>query len=154
MRIRPRPMPSPLGESLNRTVTDITHANALNKEAGKHFMELAVGIKQIHESMEETSRGMIDLLASSDEIVKALGSLLAITGNIKDKTMDMNQNTNAINKSIQQISSVSSHTLEQIHQVTGGAGQISRTIESLAEIGQNNEKSIVRLNNELNNFKT
>jgi methyl-accepting chemotaxis protein len=141
-------------DSLNKTVSDITEADALNKEAAEHFLELAEGIREIHESMLQTSHGMIELLASSDEIVKALGSLLAITGDIKTKTADMNHDTDAINTGIQEISSVSSHTLEQIHKVVGSAGQISRTIESLAEIGENNEQSIVRLNNELNNFKT
>ncbi len=143
-----------IGDSLNRTVSDIKQADTLNKEAATYFMELAEGIREIHKSMEETSHGMNELLASSDEIVKALGSLLAVTGDIKTKTASMNQDTDAINKSIQQISSVSSSTLEQIYEVTGSASQISHTIESLAEIGQNNEQSIVKLNNELNNFKT
>ncbi len=141
-------------EAINRTVTDITQADVLNKKAADHFSELAAGIRDIHGSMEETLRGMTELLSSSEEIVTALGSLLSITGEIKTRTTQMHGDAHAVNRGIRQVSSVSAQTLEHIDRVTGGADRIASMMNSLSETGRHNEANIKKLHDELSRFTT
>ena len=143
-----------VSESLTKIVDDIKNANDVNKIAGEAFNNLVGGIEEIANAIDEMQMGMNELSSGGNEIIKALGSLLSITEQIKNGTKEMNESTGSININMNHVSEISSQTRNRIEEVSAGIIEISRSVGNLSEIGKENEQNILTLKSELDKFKT
>lgn len=143
-----------ISESLNKIAKDIQSSNELSKISGNAFNNIAKGIKEIVLSMEEMSSSIKEIAIGSNEIVEDISSLNNISIEIKLGSDEINKSTELINDNFTNISELSKQTLDGVENISNTSQNIINSTTKLAEVGNDNEKNIIQIDEELNKFKT
>jgi len=143
-----------IGNALKKTVEDIKNASELNKTAGESFNSIVLGVKEIVQFIEEILNGMKELSMGGKEIVNTITSLLDMSENIKLSSNEINNSVKLINENIIKVSEFSFQSSHGMEEISKGAIQIANSMNNLVEIEKKDEENILKLDTELNKFKT
>jgi len=155
-----------------RTLAETTGENA--KNIGKSLKEIVTKIEKTTQTTESTGNLMIEVISSISEIDKGIKEIMDKFSNINGKSENISSKLNEIitkfesidtssNESLtiisniitqfKEVSSLSQVNSQGMSEISSGMKEVSKSIVSLADLGNQNSYNIKELETEVKKFK-
>ncbi|MFW5826083.1 MAG: methyl-accepting chemotaxis protein [bacterium] len=139
---------------LNDTVERIQEAMRASQATGEAFDQVSADVRAATASFAEIVGSMSELSAGTDEVLKAMQSLTDITSQIKGASSEMESGASEITGSMESVRTISASVREAIASIAAGAGEIREAAHRVARAGEENQRRIREIHEQLSRFRT
>ncbi|MFW5743116.1 MAG: methyl-accepting chemotaxis protein [Spirochaetota bacterium] len=143
-----------ISTGLNDTVERIQEAMRASRATGETFDQVSVEVREATASFAEIVQSMSELSGGTGEVLKAMQSLTDITSQIKSASTEMESGATEITGSMESVRTISRNVREAIASIAAGAGEIRRAADSVARAGEENQRRIREIHEQLSFFRT
>ena len=144
-------------KSINITLKDeinnIKEASEINKLTGEAFENIVNNIELFQTIINEIVQGLNELDSGSKSIVNGLQHQINIAKDIRQTSGNINASINEISDGMDIISKDSAENTTEIENIANEVMEISSDIKNLLDIGQENKRSAITLDEKVNKFK-
>jgi methyl-accepting chemotaxis protein len=141
-----------ISETLQKTASQVRQALESTEENENLLTEVGQEVASVTQVFEEIAAGMEELTQSSNEILSATESLNEITVQVRDAFHRIDQNSGQISGNLSHVRDVSSVVAAGMEEIQIGAGEIQRAAGEVADLGAQNQASIVTISRQIESF--
>ncbi len=142
-----------ISQSLQLVISDIHLSEETTRKTGESFSSIVKGIKELADSMMEMSKGTEEMAIGSKQIIQSLDSLIKYSEDVKSSSKDMDTTVIQVTHSIDKFKTVSNSTKNEVLEISSGMKSITEAVEQISELGVNNINSVAKLEKLMNQFK-
>lgn len=136
---------------LKKSIDKVFETTSNTQKLFESFYQLAKEVKQqeliIKNAMEEQSSG-------SKQILEAIKQISLITSNIKSDSSKMVSDSNKIKEAFDNLMSITFEINKSIEEMSLGLSEINKSINRIEDLTLTNKENIVKVNEQMNKFKT
>lgn len=103
--------------------------------------------------MSEMKSATSELSIGAQQILEALGSLIATTEEVRGSSHDMNTRIGSISEALERVSGISADTKNGMEEVTIGITEIYKAAQAISEAGGRNSESVRHLGDLIAKFR-
>ncbi len=120
----------------------IQTAEEATDRTGEVFAAIVRSVKDVAQSMSEMKNATYELSIGSDQILKALTSLVETTEEVKTSSTEMTERMAVIGDSMEELSKVSKDTKVGMEEITIGISEIHQASAMINESGTINRENV------------
>ncbi len=117
------------------------------------FIKISDNLKNAFNIESMIKNAITEQFQGSEQILKAISELSEITGKITHASTTMNENGRIITKEIDNLVNFSKEIEGSINEISIGTKEISSTMINITDISVDNKNHILKIDDELKNFK-
>ena len=142
-----------ISNSLKEVIDFIHTSEQSTDNTGKSFVNIVSGIKDMANSMIEMKTSMQEIALGSKQVFQSLSSLIKVTSDVKSSSNEMDIKIEGISRSMNNISMISSESKSGIEELSNGINELYRAVENVNEAGMQNSQSVTELEELVSHFK-
>lgn len=149
------------GESAGRissSVKDVLNRIvSMQERAGRtqgSIKEMTEGIIQVSKTIQEVVEALKEISSGSDQILTGLAEMVNSSAQVRDTSGQVKESSRKMAEEMVNLGQLSEQNYHGIQEITSGMKEISVALADLSNLGTRNSDNIVRLNQELDQFRT
>ncbi len=142
-----------IGSSLKIVINGIHESEESTKKTGEFFDEVIAEIKDVANSMIEMGTATKQVSSGSEQVLKALSSLIDITERVKGSSKEIEEQIKSINSSIRNVTTVSSETKERMQNISNNIEDLYQNLNNTKNISEENLNNALELEQKTSRFQ-
>ncbi len=142
-----------ISKSLKEVINYIKISEESTSKTEDLFLNIVQGTKDVANSMLEMKAATEELSLGSEQIMKALGSLITISEDVKSSSGEMDTKISKISQSMQNLSSISNQSNSEMQEVAHGISELFKAVDHVSENGVKNSENVTELKRLISQFK-
>ena len=145
---------SAIGDAIRESVDMMNAAKTSADETQSAYTDILRGTEEFIKAFTEIGAAMEELSGGSDQILQAVGHLRDISSSVRQKSRSVSTGSTEIADNAQGVRTISTSVSGAIQEVETGIGEIRQSSETLSDLGQENERLMKEISNQVEGFKT
>ena len=142
-----------IGEQLQKISSTIQGIVQASLQAGKAFEDVSFGINGTNSLVQEIKNAMIEQGEGSKQISLALNNMNDSTSEVRTASMEMSEGNKAILQEIKLLQDTTINMKQGMEEMGVGAKKINETGASLSVLSEKVESSILKIGQQIDQFK-
>lgn len=139
-------------KSLKEVIEYIENSEESTLKTGDVFDNLVKGVKELADSMMEIKNAMAEISTGSSQVTDALMKVVNITENVKNSSDQIKGKMSNMTSSMNTIGVISIKVKNGVEGILNNINELSGSIDNVALTGEENGKSIEKLDEYMENF--
>lgn len=142
-----------IGEQLQKISSTIQGIVQASLQAGKAFEDVSLGINSTNSLVQEIKNAMVEQGEGSKQISLALDNMNDSTSEVRTASMEMSEGNKAILQEIKLLQDTTLNMRQGMEEMGIGAKKINETGASLSGLSEQVETSILKIGQQIDQFK-
>lgn len=134
-----------ISRSLKEVIEQIQTSDNSAAKMSDLFINIVNETKEVTGSMMEMKSATEELSIGSDQIMKALASLVEISEDVKSSSKEMNSKVGHIDDSLKTLTNVSSESNRGMEEIKNGILELHNAVENVSNFGNQNNENVMQL---------
>ena len=142
-----------ISKSLKSVINSIGSSEQAIGKTGESFSKTVQGIRNMATSMMEMKSAMQELAIGSKQIIDSLSSLISISDHVKSSSKEMEGKLYQMTSSVKNLSDISMDAKNGMLEVSSGVSELTHLAEKVSSTGAKNAESVSELEELVSKFK-
>lgn len=142
-----------INESMREILEKITATSETGKDTGNKIKNMADGVNQFEQTLQEMIAGLREISDGSKQINDAISILVDAGNSVKEAAGSVRNMTSSISESMESVHHLSHQTLNGLKEIATGSSEITTSMVNISNLSNDNLDGIKAIDEEISRFK-
>ncbi|QEN05666.1 hypothetical protein EW093_13410 [Thiospirochaeta perfilievii] len=143
-----------MSDSINKIISEVRGAEDLSTKTGVTIKTIMGEIKDVSGSLTEIVLSLTEISQGTNQITTSLSGLVDISNQVKYSSENIDDSSVQIEEAFSKVTDLSLQNRNGIEEISHGLDDISTALNELSELGGVNSDNMIKMEKEVNRFKT